>query len=200
LRCLLLPLRDASANVTGALGIGTDVTEYERAKAEMRRADLQRIENQKAEAIGKVAGGVAHEFSNLLTVVTGFASLLRTNPDLGAQDREDVQQILKASARASELTQQLLAYSRRQRTEPRVVDANALITDAGRRSALLQPARGRDPALPGFAAVRADLASSARPCSTWRSTRGTPAGGRAFHARRARYAAGRSIRAVPEPE
>lgn len=140
LRCLLLPLRDASANVTGALGIGTDVTEYERAKAEMRRADLQRIENQKAEAIGKVAGGVAHEFSNLLTVITGFASLLRTNPDLGAQDLEDVQQILKASARASELTQQLLAYSRRQRTEPRVVDANTLLTDARKTiETLLQP-------------------------------------------------------------
>jgi signal transduction histidine kinase/ActR/RegA family two-component response regulator len=130
LQCLLLPMRDALGRITGALGVGTDVTEYERAKSEMRRTELQRIENQKAEAVGRVAGGVAHEFSNLLTVVTGFASLLRANPELAGQDREDIHQILKASSRAAELTQQLLAFSRRQRSEPRVLDVNALIIDA----------------------------------------------------------------------
>jgi PAS domain S-box-containing protein len=130
LRVLLLPLRRSSGGVDGALAIASDVSDSERAKEELRRGELQRIEAQKDEAIGRIAGGVAHEFSNLLTVITGFASLLCTKPGLDAQDREDVQQILKAAGRATDLTHQLLAFSRRQRSVPRVLDANTAVLDA----------------------------------------------------------------------
>ena len=129
-QCLLIPIRGKDGAVIGASGVGNDVTAREQAMREARQAEAQRAEMQKAEALARVAGGVAHEFSNLLTVVTGFASLLRSNPDLSDRDVDDVRQILKASGRAAELTQQLLAFSRRQRSEPRIVDLNAVVEDA----------------------------------------------------------------------
>jgi signal transduction histidine kinase len=129
-QALLIPIRSSGGKVVGATGVATDVTARERALDASRRADLQRAEAQKAEALARVAGGVAHEFSNLLTVVSGFAALLKSNPELDQRDRDDVQQILKASGRAAELTQQLLAFSRRQRSEPKVVDLNAIVLEA----------------------------------------------------------------------
>jgi two-component system cell cycle sensor histidine kinase/response regulator CckA len=95
---------------------------------ERRSLELQLQQVQKMEAIGQLAGGVAHDFNNLLTAIGGYAGLLLESIDDEAQ-RADVGEILKAAKRASALTKQLLAFSRRQIVEPAAVDLNALIED-----------------------------------------------------------------------
>ncbi|MEM7305485.1 MAG: ATP-binding protein [Planctomycetota bacterium] len=126
----LFPFHDKAGRVVGANGVSTNITDRARIESQLRQSEQQRHEAQKAEAIGRVAGGVAHEFSNLLTVVTGFSSLLRDGFEPGSQERDDATQILQASKRAAELTQQLLAFSRQQRSEPRVVDLSAVLENS----------------------------------------------------------------------
>jgi len=84
--------------------------------------DRRLRESQKLEAVGRLAGGVAHDFNNLLTAVVGNAELLE-GMDLPKEARESVLEILDASERGAALTRQLLTFGRRQRREPRVVDA-----------------------------------------------------------------------------
>ena len=126
----LIPVHDSAGRVVGANGVATNITERMRFESELRRSEEERHETQKNEAIGRVAGGVAHEFSNLLTVVSGFSSLLRDGFAQGTQERQDLDQVLKASRRAAELTQQLLAFSRQQRSEPRTVDLATVAEDS----------------------------------------------------------------------
>ena len=98
----------------------TDITERRQLEEQLRQAG-------KMEAVGQVAGGVAHDFNNILTAILGYADLLAA--DLPAADRrlEDVDEIRKAAHRATALTRQLLAFSRKQVLEPRVLDLNALV-------------------------------------------------------------------------
>src|SRR2546427_9462764 len=83
----------------------------------------------KMEAVGRLAGGVAHDFNNILTAITGYADLLLD--DLGAADarREDVAEIRKAADRAAGLTRQLLAFSRQQVMQAKVIDLNSLVSE-----------------------------------------------------------------------
>ena len=84
------------------------------------------------EAIGRLAGSVAHDFNNLLTAITGYSSLLIES--LGAEHplRADVDEIVRAADQAASFTKQLLAFSRRQVLQPRVIDLNALVTNVDR--------------------------------------------------------------------
>lgn len=97
-----------------------DVTEREKLEAQFRQS-------QKMEAMGRLAGGVAHDFNNLLTVISGGADFLLHELDKGDSRREDVEEILAASDRAAGLTRQLLAFSRKQHMETRVLDLNVVI-------------------------------------------------------------------------
>jgi CheY-like chemotaxis protein len=90
--------------------------------------DDDQLQSTKLEALGRLAGGVAHDFNNLLTVIEGYARMLRDEPDLAqAEAVEYVDEIIRAANRASDLTRQLLAFSRRQSAQPRPLDLNELV-------------------------------------------------------------------------
>ncbi len=129
LECHVEPLIDAQGAPNGIIGVGLDVTEREDLQEQLRQS-------QKLEAIGRMAGGVAHDFNNLLTAVAGYAQLAQE--DLAAIDdephalanlRRDLDAIEHASERATSITAQLLAFSRRQVLQPRVLDMNAVIEE-----------------------------------------------------------------------
>ncbi|MEK7331045.1 MAG: PAS domain S-box protein, partial [Candidatus Eisenbacteria bacterium] len=102
-----------------------DVTERQQIEERLRQSE-------KMEAVGRLASGVAHDFNNLLSVVIGYGDmLLRGLPD-GDRRRGTVEQILQAGYRAATLTQQLLAYGRRQVSQPRVLDLNSIVLDMGK--------------------------------------------------------------------
>jgi two-component system, cell cycle sensor histidine kinase and response regulator CckA len=106
------------------------------AEAAVRRERLQLQQDlaraQKLEAIGRLAGGVAHDFNNVLTAILGSAELLMMDTPPGEHAREEVEIIRDAAARAQDLIRQLLAFSSRQVLQPVVLDLNDLITDLGR--------------------------------------------------------------------
>src|SRR5438552_4749431 len=158
-------LRDG--RLTGILGIGRDVTERLGLEQQLRQA-------QKMEAVGRLAGGIAHDFNNILTAITGHADLLLE--DLGHHDprRADVDEIRRSAERAAGLTRHLLAFSRQQVLQPKVVDLNALVLDMDKLlrrligedvelATVLDPTLGRVTADPGqLEQVIVNLAVNAR--------------------------------------
>jgi PAS domain S-box-containing protein len=98
-----------------------DITEHEKLEAQLRQA-------QKMEAIGRLAGGVAHDFNNLLTAIIGNADLTLMSLDKDSPLQENIEEIKKAGHRAASLTRQLLAFSRKQVLQPKVLSLNEVIT------------------------------------------------------------------------
>ena len=132
--------------------------ERKRAEQALRRSEEQLRQAQKMEAVGRLAGGIAHDFNNLLTVITSYGDLLLE--DLAPDDsrRDDVDQIRKAAEGAAALTRQLLAFSRQQVLEPKVVDLRAILAGTEK---LLRRLIGADvhlamPLAPDLGAVKAD--------------------------------------------
>jgi len=91
------------------------------------RLEEQLAQSQKMDAVGQLAGGVAHDFNNILTVIMSYSSLLISDFEDNDPRREDVQEISNAATRASGLTSQLLAFSRKQLLEPRVISVNSVV-------------------------------------------------------------------------
>ncbi len=111
------------------IGAIQDITERHRAAEERARLEQQLQQAQKMESIGRLAGGVAHDFNNLLTGITGYVTLAMMDLPVDDPLHATLAEIEKAAKRAARLTQQLLAFSRRQIIEPRVLDLNGLITE-----------------------------------------------------------------------
>ncbi len=106
-----------------------DLTEQKRADAARSSLEMQLQQAQKMEAIGRLAGGVAHDFNNLLTVISGRAHMLMSRLKPGEPMHRDVDLIQKTSERAVALTSQLLAFSRKQVVQPRVLELGPLVAD-----------------------------------------------------------------------
>jgi signal transduction histidine kinase len=111
------------------LGEAVQRAERRRAETALQRTEDQLRHAQKMEAIGRLAGGIAHDFNNLLTAIIGYSELLLVELEEGDPCRRDVNEIKMAGDRAAALTRQLLAFSRQQVLEPRVVSLNTIIME-----------------------------------------------------------------------
>ena len=116
------PLRDANGQVIGVITTLQEVTKR-------KQAEQQFLQAQKMEAVGRLAGGVAHDFNNALGVITGYSELLQLALPEGETLRKQAEEIQKAGRRAASLTRQLLAFSRKQTIQPVVLDLNSIVTD-----------------------------------------------------------------------
>ena len=119
------PIYDGAGRQTHWISIYRDITDR-------RGLEAQLFHSQKMDAVGRLAGGVAHDFNNVLTAIGGFSELLLDELEVGTNAYEEVQQIKAASDRAAALTRQLLAFSRKQIMRPRHIDVNALIQNMER--------------------------------------------------------------------
>ena len=120
-------LRDEAGQIIGMASIGADVTDQ-------RQMEEKNLQVQKMESIGRLAGGVAHDFNNLLTVINGYSRLALNSLNVDAPLRDSLEEIHNAGKRASGLTQQLLAFGRKQVMQPRLLDLNRVV--GGMRSML----------------------------------------------------------------
>ena len=121
------PMRDALGNITGIMSVMADITERKQIEEALKQSENQLRQSQKMEAVGRLAGGVAHDFNNLLTAIQGYSDLLLQRLDARSPYRKEVEEIHKAGERASSLTQQLLAFSRKQVLQPKVLDLNDVV-------------------------------------------------------------------------
>ncbi len=128
------PLRGPDDAITHFIAVQQDISEK-------RSLEQQLRQSQKMEAVGRLAGGVAHDFNNLLGVILGYAELLLRGADPSDATTRRVDQIYKAAERAAGLTRQLLAFSRKQVLEPKVVSLNAIVEDTEK---LLRRLMGED--------------------------------------------------------
>jgi PAS domain S-box-containing protein len=119
------PIRDQAGQVVGAAAIARDITERKRLEAQL-------LHSQKMEAVGRLAGGVAHDFNNLLSIIVGYAYLIRSSIPEDEPLRNAADEIMSASDKASALTRQLLAFSRKQVMRPEVLDLNEVMAGIGK--------------------------------------------------------------------
>lgn len=127
------PIRDGGGRIVGVVGVSRDLTSRRALEQELRHA-------QKMEAVGRLAGGIAHDFNNVLTAIIGHAEFLLDGLPDGPL-REDARTVYRSAERASQLTQQLLAFSRKQVLQPRVLDLGEAVQDL---EGLLRPIIGED--------------------------------------------------------
>lgn len=147
------PLRDREGEITGILSVIADVSDELRLEQQLREA-------VKMEAIGRLAGGVAHDFNNILTVITGYAEMLAESLSDDEALSADAAEILRAADHASALTNQLLVFSRHQPSNPELIDLNEVVLSLQK---MLRRVIGEDVHLvtrtsPDLALVRADPA------------------------------------------
>jgi PAS domain S-box-containing protein len=178
IRSISQPRHDPDGAVIGYIGVGYDITEARQAQTDLERINdllAERIEAalaerdqaeaalhraQKLEAVGQLTGGVAHDFNNLLTVIIGALDLMQRHPEDGARRERMIEAAQGAARRGERLTQQLLAFSRRQALKPERVVVDDLLRES---EPLLRRAVGEAVSLtvsPGAPGIAADIDTS----------------------------------------
>jgi PAS domain S-box-containing protein len=132
-----VPIRGADGALRFGLIVGQNVTERVRAEEERRELEARLQQAGKLDALGRLAGGVAHDFNNLLTTIHGYAALLLEDAPPGSPLRADLLEIQRAAERGTNLTSQLLAFSRKHVTEPVFLDLDGVVQGALRMLARL---------------------------------------------------------------
>jgi len=121
-RMIITPVRDALGSIGHFVAIKEDITEH-------RRLQEQFLQAQKMEAVGRLAGGVAHDFNNMLTAIMGYSELMLRDLKEDSPLRRNASEIERAAYRAAKLTRQLLAFSRKQVLQPKVLDLNQVFAN-----------------------------------------------------------------------
>ena len=116
-------------NTKDIFGFSIDITDYHRTLEENKILQNQLIQTQKMQSIGQLAGGVAHDFNNLLTIINGYAEILKEDLQDNEELTEHIDGIADAGEKATKLTAQLLAFSRKQIYDPKPVNINSIISD-----------------------------------------------------------------------
>jgi PAS domain S-box-containing protein len=117
-------LSETGKEIAGLVGISTNITERKQAEEEKEKLESQLRQAQKMEAVGRLAGGVAHDFNNMLGVILGHAEMALERIKPNQPFHADLTEIKKAAERSADLTRQLLAFARKQTVAPQVVDLN----------------------------------------------------------------------------
>jgi two-component system CheB/CheR fusion protein len=148
------PLRDQHNRVVRYLGIVMDITERKRAEKEKKAMQAQLMQAQKMEAIGTLAGGIAHDFNNILAAVLGYTEMARDASPAGSAIAHDLDKVLEAGGRASNLVKQILTFSREASIERTPLQPLCLVKEALK---LLRPA------LPSTISIRQRLDAATSP-------------------------------------
>ncbi|MDR3556702.1 MAG: PAS domain S-box protein [Syntrophobacteraceae bacterium] len=122
-----VPFQFLGNKAPAVLGIAVDITESKRAEEERAKLTAQLSQAQKMESVGRLAGGVAHDFNNMLGVILGHAEMAMDQVDSTNPLHDDLQEIQKAAKRSADLTRQLLAFARKQTVSPKVLDLNETV-------------------------------------------------------------------------
>ena len=127
LETIKTPMLDDQGRLIGVLGISRDITERKMAEEERVKLKGQLQQAQKMEAVGRLAGGVAHDFNNMLSVIIGYCELALEQTDPAQKMHTKLQEIMNAAYRSADITRQLLAFARKQTISPKVIDINKTI-------------------------------------------------------------------------
>jgi len=114
------PVRDSAGRIVNYVAVKRDITEHLRLSAQFQQA-------QKMESVGRLAGGVAHDFNNMLSVIIGYTELALDKVEPSGPLHADLQEIFKAARRSADITRQLLAFARKQTISPKVIDLNETV-------------------------------------------------------------------------
>jgi two-component system cell cycle sensor histidine kinase/response regulator CckA len=134
-------VRDARGEVERLVIVNRDITERKQAEDELKESEHQLRQAQKMEAVGRLSGGIAHDFNNLLSVIIGYADELDYPQGETEKLRKNAEQIKKAGMRAASLTRQLLAFSRQQVLQPKILELNGVVSELAK---MLQRLIGAD--------------------------------------------------------
>ena len=135
------PIYDENSNIIGYMGFQRDITESKQAEEEKQSLETQLAQAQKMEAVGRLAGGVAHDFNNMLGVILGHAEILLEQVGSDQPIHANVSEIMNAAERSADLTGQLLTFARKQTVSPKVIDLNKALLGMSR---MLQRLIGED--------------------------------------------------------
>ncbi|MCR4374281.1 MAG: PAS domain S-box protein, partial [Acidobacteria bacterium] len=125
----IAPLRDAAGRPSGFVALKREITAEKTAQEAHAQLQSEFAHAQKMESVGRLAGGVAHDFNNMLAVILGHAEMALESLDDASPLREHLVEILQAGQRSSDLTRQLLAFARKQKASPKVIDLNEEVTN-----------------------------------------------------------------------